>query len=274
MKYGVREVVDIVFKAKADMKLGNMSFKKGQPVIVFDSAKTSSLEGDSTEVFAQGGKGNPKRVSWSGEKSLTFTFEDALITPISAAILMGANIATKSTFKQHVYGEVVCSTTDTLDCSGLVADANFTKAGATAATKFTGTVWATKLDDDGSLGTAIEVTEPGSNVNALTVTGAVEGSRYLVDGYVDVTSGTSISIEPNKFSDYFYVEGNTFWRRESDGVDAPAQITLPKAKVQSKFTLSMNNSGDPSTFTFTMNAMPDYVNGSTKKTLCQIDVLD
>ena len=31
MKYGVREVVDIVFKAKADMKLGNMSFKKGQP---------------------------------------------------------------------------------------------------------------------------------------------------------------------------------------------------------------------------------------------------
>ena len=87
MKYGVREVVDIVFKAKADMKLGNMSFKKGQPVIVFDSAKTSSLEGDSTEVFAQGGKGNPKRVSWSGEKSLTFTFEDALITHLQEFIL-------------------------------------------------------------------------------------------------------------------------------------------------------------------------------------------
>ena len=45
MKFGVREICDVVLKAKAAQKIGSKVFYKNEPVIYFDSLKTSSLEG-------------------------------------------------------------------------------------------------------------------------------------------------------------------------------------------------------------------------------------
>jgi hypothetical protein len=33
-----------------------------------DSAKTSTLEGKATTVYAEGGRGNSKLIAWEGEK--------------------------------------------------------------------------------------------------------------------------------------------------------------------------------------------------------------
>ena len=77
MKFGVREICNVVFKAKADTKIGTSTFKKGQPVLYIDSAKTSTIEGAATTVYAQGGRGNTRLIAWEGEKTLTFTVEDA-----------------------------------------------------------------------------------------------------------------------------------------------------------------------------------------------------
>lgn len=55
MKYGIREICDVVFKAKADdTRIGSYTFAKDEPVFYFDTLKTSSLEGASTTVYAQG----------------------------------------------------------------------------------------------------------------------------------------------------------------------------------------------------------------------------
>ena len=43
MLFGVREICDVVFKAKTNQKIGNKIFYKGEPVIYFDSLKTSTL---------------------------------------------------------------------------------------------------------------------------------------------------------------------------------------------------------------------------------------
>ena len=58
MKFGVREICDVVFKAKAKQKIGKYTFEPGQPVLYIDTATTSTLEGAATTVYAQGGKGN------------------------------------------------------------------------------------------------------------------------------------------------------------------------------------------------------------------------
>ena len=57
-QFGVREICDVVFKAKANMTVGNKKFFKGEPVIYFDTLKTSTLEGAATTVYATGGRGN------------------------------------------------------------------------------------------------------------------------------------------------------------------------------------------------------------------------
>ncbi|MCI7442006.1 MAG: hypothetical protein MSA89_02790, partial [Clostridium sp.] len=81
MKFGVREICDVVLKAKAPQKIGNKIFYKNEPVIYFDTLKTSSMEGAATTVYAQGGRGNARLVAWEGERTVTFTMEDALISP-------------------------------------------------------------------------------------------------------------------------------------------------------------------------------------------------
>lgn len=53
-KFGVREICDVTFKAKQPVRIGKTKFKTNQPVLVIDSAKTSTIEGASTTVYAQG----------------------------------------------------------------------------------------------------------------------------------------------------------------------------------------------------------------------------
>ena len=92
MKFGVREICDVVFRAKARQQVGNKIFYKNEPVIYFDTLKTSSLEGAATTVYAQGGRGNSRLVAWEGERTVTFTMEDALISPEGFMILSGAGL--------------------------------------------------------------------------------------------------------------------------------------------------------------------------------------
>lgn len=112
MKFGVREICDVVLKAKSAQKIGNKVFYAGEPVIYFDTLKTSSLEGAATTVYAQGGRGNSRLVAWEGERTLTFTMEDALISPEGFMILSGAGLIAANTDKpiyQHI--------TETIDAS-------------------------------------------------------------------------------------------------------------------------------------------------------------
>ena len=104
MKFGVREICDVVLKAKAAQKVGNKVFYKNEPVIYFDTLKTSSMEGAATTVYAQGGRGNSRLVAWEGERTITFTMEDALISPAGFMILSGAGLiqgSKEKTIKVH-----------------------------------------------------------------------------------------------------------------------------------------------------------------------------
>nr|DAS90055.1 MAG TPA: structural protein [Caudoviricetes sp.] len=270
MRYGVREVCNIAFKAKAPMTLGSKTFKKGETVIFFDSAKTSAMEGSSTSVYAQGGRGNPKLITWIGEKSMTFSFEDALISPISMSILMGANIVETASYLHHVVLDVVAEAPNELK----VADSLKANYGEDFTAKLQAEdLFVYAVEDNGDLGAAVNAPTVDTN-NKITVTaGIAKDKKYRVDGYVKAT-GTQLTITPDKFSDAFYIEAEGLFRRESDGVDSPSQITIPNGRVQSSFTLTMANSGDPSTFSFTVDAVADYTKSSkTKKALAEINIL-
>lgn len=66
MKFGLREICDVVLRAKSTQRVGNKIFYKNEPVIYFDTLKTSSLEGQATTVYATGGRGNTRLVAWEG----------------------------------------------------------------------------------------------------------------------------------------------------------------------------------------------------------------
>ena len=283
MKFGVREICNVAFKCKADnTKIGDRTFMKDELVIYFDSCKTSSLEGSATDVFAQGGRGNPKLVTWSGEKEMKFTFEDALISPLGLSILVGANLTTSEDYYHHVLvrgraaGESGSATIDINDEITDLAGAEAKLCDGKTDTSEAGRAAAPKIYETDEVGSEIGTTVSGVTVaeNVLSCSTFVSGNYYYVDGYVKV-SGSSLQITADKFSDYFYIEAETLFRREADGVDRPAQFVIPKGKVSSNFNIAMANSGDPSTFSFEVTAMPDYIKfDKTKKVLCAINILD
>lgn len=54
MKFGVRDIVEVVLRAKSKQRIGKRTFYRNDPVIYFDSLTTASLEGAATTVYAQG----------------------------------------------------------------------------------------------------------------------------------------------------------------------------------------------------------------------------
>ena len=312
MKFGVREICDVVLKAKANQKVGNKIFYKNEPVIYFDTLKTSSMEGAATTVYAQGGRGNSRLVAWEGERTVTFTMEDALISAEGFMILSGAGLIeanSENTIKVHRTERIELKASST----PAAADTFNTTSKAIQLSyrpydKEDGDyIYVMVLDNNGdviaepriyTLKEAESSTDkwiiPGrDNATIDDVTGAggynttyvpgqsgiatdplEVGKIVLVDYYTEEKSmAQQIEITPDKFGGNYYLEASTLFR-DTNGVDLPAEFIIPNCKIQSNFTFTMASSGDPSSFTFTMDAFPDYTRfDKTKKVLAAIQIL-
>jgi hypothetical protein len=302
MKFGVREICDVVLKAKAAQKVGNKIFYKNEPVIYFDTLKTSTMEGAATTVYAQGGRGNSRLVAWEGERTITFTMEDALISPAGFMILSGAGLVNagdvigKDTEGNDIKRTIKVHTTEQTDRVDVTDGVVKITVGSKPYENGEEDLIYVMLLDNGEVVTEPYI--PTGGVEKIVIaeaTGTTEeiaeyvltlkesddlsvfktGSVVLVDYYVEKEAGAQqIDITPDKFGGNYYLEASTLFR-DTNGVDMPAEFIIPNCKIQSNFTFTMASSGDPSTFTFTMDAFPDYTRfDKTKKVLAAIQIID
>ena len=320
MRMGVREICDVVFRPLTAVDIGNQHFDAGQPVLYLDTAKTSTLEGAATTVYAQGGKGNPRLIGWDGEKTLTFTVEDALISAVSFSMLSGAGIVkgnskTGTKIYAHQTYDLVVETKD----GGLYAQLpTDVRNGATLVVSREAPVYATTLDSAGAPRTFLsaitlsEITkgddateevkyktdapgeldlqaedkvwfklastsdETGGRPYTELESGVKAGNTVRIDCYtVHMDGAQEIQIDAENFAGYYYIEADTLFRDEATGQDLPAQFIIPRGKIQSNFTFTMANSGDPSTFTFTIDAFPAYTKfNKRKKVMAALQIID
>lgn len=318
MKFGSREVANVVFRAKNKMKLGSRTFYKDEPVLYFDTLKTSGLEGAATSVYAQGGWGNPRLIAWEGDKTLTLTMQDALLSPEGLAILSGADLIEAKDGEPiyvHQTSQVEVKTPNTIELpkgvipcwnGGPVIGENgkVTYTDTSAANKYVfhqaADIFCMKLDVNGEIasepcvpaevkvagindagktdiekyGNAVATIKCHADGENVTVD-LPAGSVVLVDYYVAKKAGFQAEITADKFAGNFYIEGETLFRREADGMDMPAEMVIPNGKVQSNFNLTFSNSGDPAVFDFTVDCFPAYTKfNKTKKVLGLIQVID
>jgi hypothetical protein len=228
MKFGVRECCDVVFRAKAPMKVGSKIFYKNEPVIYFDTLKTSTMEGAATTVYAQGGRGNARLMSWDGERTVTFTMEDALISPEGLSILTGAGIIDGAAEPIYVH------TTERIDAAdkavtwgddGITIDMTVApeteKSGADVYVLIydaQNNLYCEPFSTDTAEGGAGEITVSDKKLtiktpNEVTKPQYLTGYTVLVDYYVKKESGAmQINITPDKFGGAFYVEASTLFR--------------------------------------------------------------
>lgn len=467
MKWASREAVDVYFKAKSLFQLGARTIRAGEPVLIFDSVKTSTLEVGAEISYVTGGRGNNRLLSFEGDKSLTFQFEDALLSNEGLAILAGADLiparnkhldgaaaVARSVISHYTekYSVITANVVDTDASNNYLPDATLgAKAKGGELNVFltkkpyvgqNGSIYIMLLDDAGEMsGAPIQInldnigftaaecaartamdpataptaadikgyhaasdtlydsvadgagfkwskvgvgphhsylgkfqsgdsfvafggdklpiavadypdpasiaqngafddmvewyayvpggTEPAwwqtawgafagfvRNITAtgygtqwgditpgnysylLAPTGGIaqpraykEGANFvykvnvpsifyqdivLCDYYVEYQhDATQISILPDKFGPFMYVEGSTLVRRASDGIDLPAEFVIPKFKITTALTFTMQGTGDPSTFAFQGDAYPDFSKFDlSRKVLADIQILD
>ena len=325
MKFGVREICDVVLKAKAAQKIGNKVFYAGEPVCYFDTLKTSSMEGAATTVYAQGGRGNARLVAWEGERTVTFTMEDALISPEGFMILSGAGLI-DATENKPIYQHA----TETVDMSNISVEdgtlyihvnelpymparqgenyafvmlmkngdivsepfvpvhhvKGFNVTEADEEVQMPTNKAPVTADPNGGYWIMIAGTDFNNNVanqnedanhETYVIDPVFEDYDFdsvMVDYYIErVGNAQQIEITADKFGGNYYLEASTLFR-DQNGVDMPAEFIIPNCKVQSNFTFTMASSGEPSSFTFTMDAFPDYTRfDKSKKVLAAIQMI-
>lgn len=222
-RYGIKEVADVTF-----YEIGENE-QPGAPVLYLDTLKVSTSEQTAENTSARGGKGNPELIMWDYGKEITVNLEDALFSAKSMALMYGVDPDSVD-FNQNL-----TTIRKTVHVSSIV-------------------------ESDGK---QIVSTQAGDiDLSSVTVKyyGAMSNPLDSAEGAVYATfdlpvAGVEISISAEKFPGTYYVTGDTYARSEATGKDEFFQFIIPKAKVLSEVTLTMEAEGDPSTFSMNLKVL-------------------
>lgn len=249
-RYGIKEVADVTF-----YDLNNDGTPKA-PVLYLDTLKVSTIEQTAEESDARGGKGNAALISWDYGKEITVTLEDALFSAKSMAIMFGNGTvgsydgAAAYVMKTEQFTPTALSGTSlpTAIADGSIASATVVNGWNQAYTAPNGTRYA-KLNPKFFDATGAVVDDATKWRTVVTAGGTMFCSFDVL------VSGAVIDISASSFPGTYYVTGDTFARSEATGKDEFFQFIIPKAKVQSENTITLEAEGDPSVFNMNLKVL-------------------
>lgn len=210
------------------------------PVLYLDTLKVTTIEQTAEETEARGGKGNAALIAWDYGKSINVTIEDALFSAKSMAIMFGNGQVAEYTGS----GAYIMKTEQWTAQS--TQDGN-SKTVAKAAG------WSDKyVAPDGKLYNKINPKFYAADNSPAT--GFIANATYFCSFDLKI-DGAVIDISANSFPGTYYVTGDTFARSEATGDDEFFQFIIPKAKVQSENTITLEAEGDPSVFNMNLKVL-------------------
>lgn len=223
-----REVADMIFQ----------DYKTKKPFLYVDYANTSSQELTGETVYAYGGKGHPKKVSFSGDKGGTLTIETQIQTPKLWEMMSGGTGSTTANVMKKVNAVIGGTNTITLD---------------TEDTLTKGQVWVYDATDT-NLETELEVTSVSAQT--ITLTSGSENDPVIVFYTTQKTDVYNINIKSTSFPRAFTVYGDTYMKTTDDDI-LPYLFKAYKAVPQPTMSLAFSNNGDPATVTITCDLLVD-----------------
>ncbi len=209
-------------------------FNTQKPVLNIDWANATSNDITGEEVYAYGGWGHPKRVTFYGEKGGTLTIETQMQSYQLYSVMTGAAIEKTAKFLEREI--LTASEAGTLTASSAPIE---------------GSVNVFAQDDD--CGTPL--TGITSVDTAISGEGIEEGETYIVYYMKEYTSGvTRISITDTTIPKAVTIYGETVSRTEDDQI-VSQRLVAYKATPQQNASWSYSNSGDPTSLSITFDLL-------------------
>ena len=270
-RYGIKEVADVTFYS-----IDKTSGKADKPVLYLDTLKVSTIEQTAETADARGGKGKPKLITWDYGKDITVTLEDALFSAKSLSIMFGNGTVTAAT--GAVTKTTMARATEDNTIEYFMADTLIDGTSVRKKIYFktpkdglgdgilfdsaTPTIQNIKVTSEE--GYELELTKEGNKyTGAVTVKeGQTTPEDYKVEKgdkvfitYEINANKKTISVSADTFPGTYYVTGDTYARSDVDGSDQFFQFIIPKAKVTSENTITLEAEGDPSVFNMNLTVL-------------------
>lgn len=248
-KYGIKEVADVTF-----YKLDNAGVPM-YPVLYLDTLKVSTIEQTAETTDARGGKGNAKLISWDYNKEINVTLEDALFSAKSLAIMFG-----DGNIKPYTGTDTYIMKTEEVTIP--LGTTNSTVTNVKKGTTYWSTTFAAP---DGKLYTKVNpkfykndvsgTKRDDTDVTNLADSEVLKAGETYFCTYDLLVSGSVIDVSANSFPGTYYITGDTYARSNNSGNDQFFQFIIPKAKVTSENTITLEAEGDPSVFNMSLTVL-------------------
>lgn len=235
-----------------------------KPVMFLDTLKISNISSETQEKQIKGGRYADLLVVYNFDRTVNLEFQDALLSFSSMKNLWGAELdRTAANIVEHTkYTGVVATAAIALPQAALAIGGVFD---ATANVELT-------------LGTATPAAGRyywiDTDADAIKFNAAQEGHNMVVYYTVAATDTgfdpVQALIKSSSFPTTVKFVGQTFFIEEATGKQILAEIEIPKLKLNSNFTLTMESEGDASVFDFSGMAL---VENTTTRDLIKLKAL-
>lgn len=236
------------------------------PVMFFDTLQVTSIDGAAETTDIQGGQGNATLASVSHSKTIDVQFDDAIMTMSSLALLTGGNLeqATDN-------AKITMTETEIREVAGAA-----TKITLSRKPKVGSYVWIAMMTD-GILSTASRTEVKIAEGDITTETDgsfgilfskfhnapvSAEDANYRVFyewemGWNDTEELSELTVLADKFAGTYRFIGDTVLFNQYTGLNDIFQIEIPKLKLDSSYSMSLNAATEAVVFSFKGKALRD-----------------
>lgn len=259
--FGVKELSEVVLKAKVPMQFGSRRLEQGEPVLYFENVEMSMLTERSTPIMARGGWANMPRVIWEDRSEVTFSLREGVMSSISMGVLLSANMAEKRPNQNFLIPkregpfELDSENSFYLEHMPIFPPEKkvfiYEYERDVAQKKVYGEILSK------------EINLLGEEIPRVRIKDADVTKRYIVDYYYEYKDEALIYlIQKERFNGLFTLEGKFYSKDENDGINYTNLIYMPKVRVVSDINLRLGERADPTTSVFNIVGMPEKTDDS------------
>lgn len=272
--YGIKELYQVVLKAKQPMHFGSRYIEAEEPVLYFQHINISLLSQQNRTIMARGGWANLPHVVWEDRSEVTFSLSEGVLSSVGMGILLGANVAESMGEKELLVrrreGPFDLDSTGCVQLKDwpVTADKKKTFIYKYARDNIQQKVYGKRilgrhnpLYGDQEI-PCIQIYQD----KALTQQADIN-AQYVIEYYYEYPEKALIyRIQKERFNGLFTLEGKFYSKDENEGINYTNLIYMPKVRVVSNINLRLGEKADPTMSVFNIIGMPENM-GTNKEGL-------